>query len=67
MDNLGKPGWYTAAREKKDLAGTAFGYVLNNAAKKHIVPEAEFDRDKSAYDLRRARKENKEPKDLAGC
>lgn len=64
MDKLGKPGWYTAAREKKDLAGTSFGYVLNNWAKKDVVPEAEHDRDKKAYELQRARRENKKPEDL---
>ncbi|MET4323801.1 SpoVK/Ycf46/Vps4 family AAA+-type ATPase [Bradyrhizobium sp. RT5a] len=64
IDKLGKPGWYTAAQEKKDLAGTCFGYVLNNAVKKHVLPEAEYHRDKNAHDLQRAKKENKEPKDL---
>jgi hypothetical protein len=67
MDKLGKPGAYTAPREPKDLDGTLFGYVLRNATKKKVAPEAEYgvaSKKERARREAKAHKEGKEPEPL---
>jgi adenylate kinase family enzyme len=65
MDRLARPGWYSVARNQKDLDGTLFGHILTGAEYADIEAEAQYQKERAKYNVQRKPKNRAKVRPIA--